>query len=461
MAVPTPASSYWIPADFPDNDNDRLETLNHMGLLQPDATRSLTWQSVQRLAYDPLTKLPGSRLFEARIGHLLQASPNRFAVIMINCQRFRLINEVYGRTAADGVLRMVARRLQRLKQPSVLVARLRDDRFGILLNKAHQHLADEMIQQIVQSLDRPMRYKGHHYRLGFAVGIAWRQQEQRNSTSQLLLNAEQALRSADNRIQNAYVSVYEQPVFMPQHETSMDEKFIAALRNETLPIQIRPKLNMRTGQVYSYHAFATWQDNGEELPSSTLHNLAERLGVMPQLTEYVLKHAIAQFAQSPHQNAYLCIKLSRLDLANTQLTQRAMAQMQQHGLEEYRLQLELNDDNSASDWHGIVNELFRLAQAELARYPRRQSVTAQNQGPGVLQVNKTYLLKRPMLVRALNSLGDMQMLTASIDMARSMGISVMADGIDSAQLRSCALELGILHGSGPLLGESVPLQYLR
>jgi diguanylate cyclase (GGDEF)-like protein len=461
MAVPTTASSYWIPADFPDNDSDRLDALNHMGLLQLDAQRSLTWQAVQSLTYDPLTKLPGARLFEARIGHLLQASDNRFAVIMVNCQRFRFINEVYGKSVADGVLRTVARRLQRLKQPSVLIARLRDDRFGILLSKAHQHLADEVIRQIIEVLDRPMRYKGHHYRLGFGVGINWRQQGEQESAAHLMLHAEQALVSADNRNQNAYVSVYEQPVLANNHEATLEDKFAAALDAETLPIAIRPTLNMRTGQVYQYHAFATWQDNGEEIPTATLHNLAERAGLMPQLTEYVLKHAIKRFAACGHHNAYLCIKLSRLDLTNTRLAKVALDQMQQHGLDEYRLRLELNDEHCASDWYAIVNDLFQLAQAEVGRHPCRQSVGSQGAPRSATQLNKTYLLKRSTMVRALDSLSDMQMLNATVDMARSLGIDVMAENIDSAQLRDCALELGVLYGSGPLFGESVPLNYLR
>ncbi|MGX5915294.1 diguanylate cyclase domain-containing protein [Aliidiomarina sp. Khilg15.8] len=461
MAVPSSVSNFWIPADLPDNDSERLDALNHMGLLPLDAKRSLTWQAVQSLTYDPLTKLPGSRLFEARIQHLLQASDNRFAVIMINCQRFRLINEIYGKKAADAVLLTVTRRLQRLKQPSAFVARLRDDRFGILLSKAHQHLADEFIRQLTQALDRPMRYKGHHYRLGFGIGINWRQQGENNSASHLLLSAEEALRSAGRRAQNTYVSVYEQPVVTTDSHTTVEDKFATALRDETLSIQIRPTLNMRTQQVYHYHAFATWQDNGEDIPAETLHGVAERAGLMPQLTEYVLKHAIKQFAAAKPGNAYLCVKLSHLDLTNTRLTEMALKYMQLHGMEDYRLQLELNDDNNASDWHAIVNDLFRLSQAELVRYPRRQAITSSGPDVGVLQVNKTYLLRRTTMLRALDNLSDMQMLKASVDMARSLGIDVMAEGIDSSQLRDCALELGILCGSGPLFGEPVPLNFLR
>lgn len=461
MAVPTPASSFWIPADLPDNDSDRLDALNSMGLLPLDAKRSLTWQAVQSLTYDPLTKLPGARLFEARIKHLVQASDNRFAVIMINCQRFRLINEIYGKTAADAVLRTITRRLQRLKQPSAFLARLRDDRFGILLNKAHQHLADEFIHQLIQTLDKPMRYKGHRYRLGFSLGINWRQQSEQESASHLMLAAEEALRRAASHAQHAYVSVAEQPALASGNQTTIAEKFAAALHDETLPIHIQPMLNMRTNQVYHYHAFATWHDNGEQLPQSTLHGLAERAGLMPQLTEYVLKHAIQRFAKANHKNAYLCVKLSHQDLANTRLTEIALEHMQTCGLDEYRLQLELNDENNASDWHSIVNDLFRLAQAAPARYPRRQAISQSGPHGDVLQVNRTYLLQRPTMARALRGLADMQMLKASIDMARSLGIDVMADGVDSSQLRDCALELGVLYGGGPLFSQPVPLNYLR
>lgn len=457
----------WTPAALPDCSIARMQEIRSMSALGLGKTSGVDWETVHALSCDPLTGLPMARLFEARIDHLLSKTENEFAIVIINCQKFRLVNELYGREVANGVLKTIAKRFKKLDQPSVFCARLRDDRFGFIVSKAHRALAEEFFAALETTLSKPMRFRGHRYQLGFAVGINWRQAGETPRAHELLLDAETSLQHAKNRTAENFVSVFERPLIHQHAELRIQQQLIEQLGNQTLPIYINPVINLRTGNIYSYQAVPMLFDNGEAIPFDIVMKVAEGCGMMLPLTEYIISHGIKQYAKVEQRlNTYFCVKVGRVDMCNTRLTQLAVDRLAEFDVPEYKFQLELHDEVRADDWRSLIDEMFELERAECASHFKRQAfgrnvLKFENGEAANLQVNKVFWLKRCVLQKALDNDRDLHLLRTTIDLARSLGVDVMANDLHDESHRSLALSLGILFGKGPLVGENAPLSVLR
>lgn len=462
MAVPPSPTlaqqSSWMPAALPECKIERLNELSRMKTLGIRDIGKMSWDALQGISHDTLTGLPLNRLFEARIDHLLSHTDNAFAVVIVNCQKFRLINELYGRETANDVLRMLAHRLKKLDQPSVFVARLRDDRFGFIVNKAHRHLADDFIEHLTDVLRKPMRFRGQRYQLGYAVGLHWRQQGEHTSAHNLILDAETTLRHASARRDQDVVAIFEHPLLAQSNEDALIEMLGEQLREGTLPVKVYPVINIRTGMKYSYQAVPTLLDNGEEIPLHSIFRLAERSGLMLALTEYTIEMAIARFKEVYADLAmYLSVKVSRLDTQNCRLMDNTYHKLEQAGLPVHKFKFELHEEVVNDDWQSVINEVFELANSECSKQFKRLQGKRETNDRAGLHVTKVMWVHSHLLRKAENDAQHLQMLRSVIDLARSQGVDVMVEGLETEQDTKLALELGVLFGHGISFGQPASL----
>lgn len=469
MAVSAPPSAMhqalnWIPAALPNCKVERVQELSKMRTLGLRNLKQMSWDTVQALSYDPLTSLPMARLFEARVDYLLQESDNPFALIIINCQKFRLVNEIYGREVANYVLRLLARRFSKLDQPSVFCARLRDDRFGFIVNKAHRHLAEDFIEHLQQVLAKPMRFRGQRYQLGFAMGIHWRQQNEEQSAQDLILDAETTLAHARSKASQEVVAVFEHPLVTQSNEASLAEQLALQLDSDTLPIKVFPVINLRTHAKYSYQAVPCLLDNGEEVPLDITFKLAERHGLMLKLTQYVVDRAIEQLGALYQQAAmYLSVKVSRLDMNNCELMEATYQTLQKSNLPAHKFKFELHEEMRSTEWQDVINDIFELAQADCPRQFKRARASAKPLNKSQIQINKVVWLHASLIKRVQYHPQQQRILRTVIDLARSHGVDVMLDGLEDAKDAELGLDLGILFGQGCAFGnpESIILPACR
>lgn len=452
-----PKQTNWIPADLPECRIARIKELHSMGMIDTAEPGPLSWNTIQKLSYDTLTGIPSTRLYEARIDYLLKQTSNEFAVAIIDCQRFELINKIYGREATDGAMQLLSRRLLKLKQPCVFIARLQRNRFGLIINESRRALTDQFFAKLEETLNRPMRYKGHRYQLSFAVGINWRNPEVETRAHEFLLDTEDCLDNAKKHSKQNFVAVVQQPQINNKPHPTLASTLNQSLRDATLSVHVEPVVNLRTGIHYSYQAQPLLLDNGEAIPFNQLMNIAEGEGLMLLLTEHILRQAIKEYASMAKQPNYLCIRVSKVDLSNTHLMEFAAQEMKKHGVPEHKLQLEVHQEVDSTSWRTLVDDIFELEQADCPSHFKRQPLGCQSKQPASLQVNKVLWLPSCILRQAKTNEQDKQMLRTTVDLARSLRVDVMVDNLNDQEVRRIALELGILYGKGSALANTKAL----
>lgn len=461
---PKTLSSSWIPAALPSCEMQRVQELTQMGVVRQSTNAPLTWDAIHNLSHDNLTGLPLGHLFHARVDYLLEKTENNFAVVIINCNRFRFINNLYGHQAADMLLQVLARRLQRMHQPSVFLARLRGDRFGLILNKAHHHLAKAFLENLEAELSKAVRYKGQRYQLGFSVAVQWRGAEHdplRTATT-LIADAETTLQHAVRQQQESFVSVVEQPAVCLNQQMSLAATLQDQLTASTLALTVTPIVNLRTGAAHSYHVAPTLQMNGEDVPFETLMLHAERAGIMNALQQHVFAKSIERYAAANVERTYLNIPISPMDISNQGLANYLSTLMRKHNLPSHSVRLDVHTPKPTRCWQQAIEDLFELQQIGTPFHAARQNGRSQHANNISGQSRqRVYWIPGSLLERALKKPSEQQMLTTLVDLARSLGIDTMASRVTSQAQADLALQSGMLYGCGPAIAGDVPLTMVR
>ena len=410
-------------------------------------------RSLENQFHDALTGLPMAPLFEAQITPSLQRD-DAFALIIVNCLKFRRINDFYGRELANQVLRLVAYRLNKFTRDDIYLARLHNDRFGFVVHNKDAAEVQALVQQVAQILRRPMRFRGQRYQLGFAMGLHWRRRSQCITAQDLILDAQATIGLSTKHGSQEVVSIYECPQLIPANEELQIKALEQQLKSKTLPIKVFPVINIRTGMKYSYQAVPALLDNGEELPLHTIFRLAERGGLMTQLTEYTVDKAVTQFQEIYAELAmYLSVKISRLDIQNCRLMEHTYRRLAQAGLPIHKFKFELHEHIMTDDWQAVINEMFELANADCASQFKRFQRSPKFGNETELHITKVMWLQSHLIRQAHNDAQHMQMLRCVIDLARAQGVDIMVEGLENTDDAKLSLELGILFAQGTGFGQ--------
>jgi diguanylate cyclase (GGDEF)-like protein len=427
-------------------------------------------EEILKLAYwDSLTGLPNRTQFRDAVreavaqAELLNASGetvNSVAVIMLDLARFKHVNDVLGYRFGDLLLSAVATRLsQHSVRGDDLVARLGGDEFAVLLRRGSGELAASVAQRIEHSFTEPLVLEEHKVDMDAGIGMAcW--PDHASNADTLLNRAEVAMYAAKRRGNGALM--YEPSIDAGSAQTLslLTELRQAVLQNE-LRLYLQPKLSLDSGVVVGAEALVRWQHPTRGLvPPVQFIPFAERTGFIRQVTIWVFEEAARhwQLLHDEGLNLVLSVNLSTRDLLDTGLPQKFEALLIKHRVPAEAFCLEITESAIMDDPQRALGTLNALSAL-------RFNLSIDDFGTGYSSL--AYLKKLPVdelkidqsFVRNMETdSDDAKIVRSTIDLAHNLGLCVVAEGVENAQVWDMLRELNCDQAQGFHMGKPMPAE---
>ncbi|MEO0973041.1 MAG: EAL domain-containing protein [Pseudomonadota bacterium] len=415
-------------------------------------------RQVLRLAYeDPLTGLANRSSFRRRLEQALATPPlESFAVMVMDLDRFREINDTLGHTVGDHVLRQVSERLGACLADEDLLARLGGDEFAVLLPNCSARRAGAMAQALARALREPLRFQSQPLDVGVSIGIA-RAPEHGQDTVSILRRAEMAMYRA--KAQQQVALEYQPEADRQGSHLSLLSDLRLALEQQQLALYYQPKVSLRSHVVRSAEALLRWVHPERGLvPPDEFIPFAERTGYIKHLTLWAIEEALAQCARWRDQGISLrvAVNLSTRDLDNEALPAQVARLLRTYRLPPRALCLEITESGFMSDPERALRVLHELAGVGV-------KLAIDDYGTGYSSLS--YLMRLPVhelkidraFVSEINR--DARLATivrSTVDLGHHLGLSVVAEGVEDEHAWQCLVDAGCDTAQGYYVSPPLP-----
>ena len=414
-----------------------------------------------RIAYmahhDALTGLPNRVLFRERMDETLQRMERdaKFAVLCVDLDDFKAVNDTLGHPAGDRLLRMVGRRLASMVRDSDVVARLGGDEFAILLRVSTPKEAGFLAARLIDAISAPYDIDGHLVNTGASIGIALGPNDG-NNCDQLLKNADMALYRAKAEGRGAYSFFEAEMDAQLQARRRLEIDFRAALAGEELDVHYQPLVDLATGEIVGFEALTRWThpERGEVSPSEFIP-VAEDTGLVVPLGSFVMLRACKDAMHWP-DNIKVAINLSTLQFRPGTLFQQVKSVLEETGLAPQRLELEITESILLEKSDQVLATLHAL---------RALGVRISMDDFGTGYSSLSYLRSFPFdkikidrsFVQNLEASRDSRAIVrAIISLGMSLGITITAEGVETEADARCLRAEGCHEGQGWLFAKAMP-----
>ncbi len=406
--------------------------------------------------HDALTGLPNRALFTDRVEKALARSAGTGrppAVLFLDLDDFKMINDTLGHAAGDELLVAVADRLRGLVRPGDTAARLGGDEFAVLLSGTQGADPERIAARLVQTLSAPLVVQGReasvHPSIGVAKGALVRQ-----TAEELLGNADMAMYAAKTNGKRRY-AIYD-PTLQRGLRTRVELR--AALQHAVergqLSVYYQPIVDLASGRPVAFEALARWNHPRHGIISPLeFIPLAEEAGYMPAIGRAIMGEACRQMRVWQEElPAYaelaISVNLSPSELQNRLLTDEVAAVLKESGLEAKRLILEITESGVMRDPDAAVETLRRLRA--LGVRPALDDFGTGYSSLSHLRDFPIDLLKiaKPFVDRLHVDPSDANLAGAILRLADSLGLDVVAEGIEHADQANTLRALGCAFGQG-------------
>ncbi len=415
-----------------------------------------------RATHDFLTGLPNRKHFLDKLEAQLPDRPGDptrdLAVLFVDLDGFKLINDSLGHTAGDELLSELAKRLREVIQAPDIVARLGGDEFVLLLHDVkHVHHARGLVERIEKSLADAIQLAGREVHLRTSIGILMCTSEY-TSAEDVLRDADLAMYSVKGQPSRG-VGVFEPTMRDAIRETlDLDQDLALALDKRQIVPWYQPIVDLRTGELQGFEALARWiKPYGEILMPGQFIHRAEATGLVTRLDRAVLAQAAHMVGGWNKSGAslYLSANLSARQFTDPDLVQWVEAMLEISGLVPAQLQLEITEAALLAK-DGVVNQTLDGLQALGVK------IALDDFGTGysslsylsafdihVLKIDHSFIQER-------GELGPGPICQAIQSVADSLGIDTVAEGVENEAQRDALLALGCTKGQGFLFGAAMP-----
>ncbi|HYJ51666.1 MAG TPA: GGDEF domain-containing phosphodiesterase [Allosphingosinicella sp.] len=413
---------------------------------------------------DPLTGLGDGRAARAWIAERLGSDAPGLVAVLISVSRYDAINAAFGRQTGDAVLQAVARRIERHVGGSAaprLVARMAGAEFAVLL-AAPASVADGrfLAGELVEAIGRPFISGDHVIALGSRAGVAGA--EPGDDAAALLRRASAALAEAGE--DGAPVRVLEEGA---ESATARGDRLEVDLRRaldqDEIEIRFQPQVSVTSGEITGVEALARWNHpQYGELGAATLFGVAEGSDYLAQLSDHVQRKAIAEAAAWPAALGHLrlAVNITATDIARPGFAAQFLDAVRESGFSPDRLTVEVTES-------GLIEDLAAAAAllAELRSGGLRAAIDDFGTGYSSLAYLKALPLDYLKLDKRLSqdiagSPRDRVVVRSVIEMARSLGLGVIAEGVETEEQLALLAEEGCTLYQGYLCSPPVTTEEL-
>ena len=385
---------------------------------------------------DELTGLGNRRSFYDTAQQQLAVSNSRGALLLLDLDRFKEVNDSLGHHAGDDLLRLVAARLRKnLHGTSEVLSRLGGDEFAILLVGASSEDAERLASGIRSVLEPPFTVDGVTVRVNASIGISLFP-EQGVEVSALLRRADIAMYQAKASRSGYYIYTPSSDSLHGQHRMRNLEELRTAIFSRSLVVHYQPKVDVRTLEVTGVEALVRWQHptRGLLLPAAFLP-LVEDSGLMRDLTDAVLEQSLDQVRlwRDAGRMLSVAVNLSASSLVDADLAQRVWATLRERGLPSEALELEITEDFLMGD-----RERARAILSDLRRLGIRVAVDDFGTGYSSLAYLRELPIDELKLDRSfVQPMGEdpraAAIVRSTIELAHSLGMTMVAEGVEDGE----------------------------
>lgn len=406
-------------------------------------------QKMKHMAYhDVLSGLPNRRMFLEQLTMAMAAAKRntyKLAVVFIDLDRFKNINDTLGHDIGDLLLKHVSEQMSLSLRKNDSISRQGGDEFTLLLNEvANEMEIIELVQQIQTIVSKPIRIKEHDLHVSMSIGIAVYPKDG-SSPEELLKHADMAMYQAKEEGKNTY------RFFLTEMNENISRKMIlenglrkAILHNEFI-LHYQPQVNIETGKIIGMEALIRWNTNNDGVISpGEFIPLAEETRLIIPIGEWVLYNACKQ-AKAWHNLGYdhlkLAVNLSPFQFLHENAVEMISKILEETGFNPHYLEIEITEGVAVYDAEEAIMKMQALRDLGV-----RISIDDFGTGYSSLIYLKRFPINslkiaQPFIKDIIKNTSDESLVNSMISMAHSLGLSVIAEGVETTEQLQTLIDL--------------------
>ncbi len=426
-----------------------------LAIVRDITERKSSEEKIYNLAYyDELTELPNRQLFSQSLERTIQIAQRddeKFAILFIDLDRFKRINDTLGHSIGDELLKQVARRLESCTRSGdsvarldptdedggIKLARLGGDEFVIILYGIDsEDIVATIASRIITVLTPPFSCEGHQFVVTPSIGIALYPEDGQNG-EQLLMNADSAMYRAKFSGRNNYKFYSETMRTKSLHRLDLENEIRKAIDDEQFELYYQPKVDAETWALVGAEALLRWfhQERGEIGPADFIP-VAEETGLIVPIGQWVLREACKQvkvWSTAPTGVLPVSVNISPHQFHADSLIEDVLGAASDAGIDIRLLELEITESVLLQDLDTTLDALQRLKDAGV-------SLSVDDFGTGYSSLS--YLKRFPIdtikidrsFVKDLDTdLDDAAICAAILAMSQQLGLNVVAEGVETEE----------------------------
>jgi diguanylate cyclase (GGDEF)-like protein len=411
-------------------------------------------------SHDTLTGLPNRRLFRARLEQSLQVAARdgtTVALFYLDLDYFKRINDLFGHSTGDATLSVVADRLRCCLRASDMLARLGGDEFAVIQTRLHRiEEADTLGQRLLSELAPPIELDGNCHHVGLSIGVALSEPKQVDQADKMMKSADMALYRAKEEGRGRVCFFLAEMDLKLQERHAMETDLRAAIAEEGLTLYYQPQVDLQTGHMLGAEALLRWNRPGYGMvPPETFIPLAEDTGLIVPIGNWVLMEACRRAVSWP-DSVGIAVNVSPVQFQHAGLYEAVHDALRESGITAARLELEITEGVLLQDTKQTLATLLRLQQLGI-------KLAMDDFGTGYSSLSYLQKFKfdkvkidRSFITSIASDHNATAIVRAVVSIGEALGVSVIAEGIETQQQAELLRGQGCLEGQGYLYSQPVP-----
>lgn len=454
----------WLTITARKDKNKKIT--HHVGIFTDITKFKAAEEEIKILAfYDPLTQLANRRKLIDRLEHgvaMCLREDSNLAILMLDLDRFKIVNDNFGHQAGDELLQQVGSRINKRLRKTDLLARLGGDEFVVLLEDiSHPDDAARVAEEIISDLARPFQLnKAKDVRIGTSIGISL-YPEHADSIEILMDHADMALYQAKDRGRGCYAYFSEHLTRTVRERLELEANLRRAITQQELRVYYQPQVDIITGEIIGAEALVRWQSEGNGLiPPGKFIPIAEETGLIIEIGEWVLQEVCRQgkeWLNKRLQPIILAVNVSaqQFERSNNMyaVVKRILAITD---FPAKQLELEMTESSLMEQQDSVVmmlNELRSLGVLlAIDDFGTGYSSLAylKNFPLDTLKIDKSFIDDIP------HDQGDVEIAKTINAMGHTLGFKVLAEGVENQEQLDFLRKIGCHSYQGYIKSKALP-----
>jgi len=420
--------------------DEQGEFTGYRGISRDISSKKIAAKRIEHLAtHDPLTGLPNrnmfSELLQQQINNARRYPDQAFAILFIDLDRFKTVNDNFGHHMGDALLRDIGERISRPLRSSDIVARLGGDEFVVLLHKIKdRHRARKVAGWILERLSTPIYLKQHEFLISASIGVSIFGEDAHDEDT-LMKHADTAMYAAKEAGRNNVCCYSSDLHHHAQEQASLALALRHALQREELEVYYQPKVELKTGRVTGVEALLRWHhpELGQVSPERFIP-IAEDNGLILPISDWVLETGLQQLRDWDEMGLpalNIAVNLSARQFSDPNLARNVVSKLRQYEIDAHRLELELTESMVVQDPAHAIS-VMRSIQESGAR------LALDDFGTGFSSLGQlrhypidTLKIDRTFVQELAEDKQDQAISRAIIAMGKTLGLTVVAEGVEN------------------------------